>query len=233
MDNQLTQLPLSDDELDRLGDFLEGIGSLAMNLEMLDGFFAALICCPDTVLPSEYLPQVWGEDHAFDNNDQAAEILGLIMRHWNTIASALFQTLQEANVYLPVLLEDEHGVVHGNDWANGFMRGVQLRAEEWGELIESEEFGGSMVPMMALAHEHDPDPSMRPPKITQKKRDVLLQSMIAGLTHIYRYFEPHRRATVQAPLRRQEPKVGRNELCPCGSGRKYKHCCAVGAATFH
>ncbi|MNN59597.1 preprotein translocase subunit SecA [compost metagenome] len=23
---------------------------------------------------------------------------------------------------------------------------------------------------------------------------------------------------------RQEPKVGRNEPCPCGSGKKYKHC---------
>ena len=22
------------------------------------------------------------------------------------------------------------------------------------------------------------------------------------------------------------PKVGRNDLCPCGSGNKYKHCCA-------
>jgi len=26
---------------------------------------------------------------------------------------------------------------------------------------------------------------------------------------------------------RTGPKVGRNEPCPCGSGKKYKHCCAV------
>lgn len=30
-------------------------------------------------------------------------------------------------------------------------------------------------------------------------------------------------AVAQAPVR-QEPKVGRNEPCPCGSGKKYKHC---------
>lgn len=24
---------------------------------------------------------------------------------------------------------------------------------------------------------------------------------------------------------RREPKIGRNEICPCGSGKKYKHCC--------
>jgi preprotein translocase subunit SecA len=29
--------------------------------------------------------------------------------------------------------------------------------------------------------------------------------------------EPH-------PVRRAEPKVGRNDPCPCGSGKKYKKC---------
>jgi uncharacterized protein YecA (UPF0149 family) len=28
---------------------------------------------------------------------------------------------------------------------------------------------------------------------------------------------------------RTVPKVGRNEPCPCGSGKKYKHCCGRGA----
>ncbi len=29
----------------------------------------------------------------------------------------------------------------------------------------------------------------------------------------------------RSTLRRQTPKVGRNDPCPCGSGKKYKHCC--------
>ncbi|MBK8502122.1 MAG: SEC-C domain-containing protein [Saprospiraceae bacterium] len=28
----------------------------------------------------------------------------------------------------------------------------------------------------------------------------------------------------QETIRRQDPKVGRNDICPCGSGKKYKHC---------
>lgn len=28
-----------------------------------------------------------------------------------------------------------------------------------------------------------------------------------------------------APMVRQFPKLGRNNPCPCNSGRKYKHCC--------
>jgi len=29
--------------------------------------------------------------------------------------------------------------------------------------------------------------------------------------------------------RRQQPKIGRNEPCPCGSGKKYKKCCGKAA----
>ncbi|MGB9742468.1 MAG: preprotein translocase subunit SecA [candidate division WOR-3 bacterium] len=32
-------------------------------------------------------------------------------------------------------------------------------------------------------------------------------------------------APAVAPVRRETPKVGRNDPCPCGSGKKYKYCC--------
>ena len=32
----------------------------------------------------------------------------------------------------------------------------------------------------------------------------------------------------ETPIVREGPKVGRNDLCPCGSGRKYKKCCGRG-----
>ena len=34
----------------------------------------------------------------------------------------------------------------------------------------------------------------------------------------------------ETPVVREEPKVGRNDPCPCGSGRKYKKCCGRSAA---
>jgi uncharacterized protein len=82
MNNPTIQQPLSDDELNRLGGFLDEIGAPAMNMESLDGYFAALICGPDMVLPSEYLPGIWGEDFCFDSDRQSMDILGLLMRHW-------------------------------------------------------------------------------------------------------------------------------------------------------
>ena len=31
-------------------------------------------------------------------------------------------------------------------------------------------------------------------------------------------------------VRREEPRIGRNDPCPCGSGKKYKKCCGAHAA---
>ena len=32
----------------------------------------------------------------------------------------------------------------------------------------------------------------------------------------------------EKPIVREEPKIGRNDPCPCGSGKKYKKCCGKG-----
>jgi uncharacterized protein len=37
----------------------------------------------------------------------------------------------------------------------------------------------------------------------------------------------------KSTVRRDEPKVGRNDLCPCGSGRKFKKCCGAPGKVVH
>ena len=80
-------------------------------------------------------------------NEEAGEIIKLVMRHWNWVASELHRTLTEEHVYLPVLLEDDQGVAHGNDWARGFMRGVQARPGSWDGLLTDDSEVGSLLPM--------------------------------------------------------------------------------------
>jgi len=223
--------PLTDAELDRLGDFLEGCKSgKAMNVEQLDGFFSALIAGPETVMPSEYNRELFGgEVPEFSSLDETKEILGLLMRHWNTIAG----TLLKGEAYVPLLLEDENGVAHGNDWARGFMRGMGMRHDGWAELVNDEKHGGCLIPMMMLCHEHDEDPAMRPKPISPEQREEVMAGMAAGLLRAYKYFREQRQ-TYAGTASRRDPKrraskVGRNDLCPCGSGKKYKKCCG-GAA---
>jgi len=197
--------------------------------------FAALIAGPELVMPSEYYPHVFGgtleETTEFDNIEQVNAILGLLSKHWNTIAGTLYAD----DVYLPLLLEDDKGVAHANDWTRGFMRGVEMRREGWAQLITSDGHGGSIRPMMMLDHEHDPDPELRPNAIGPEQREEIIAHMAAGLLRIYRYYLSQRQSSIprapQRTVRRETAKVGRNDPCPCGSGKKYKQC--HGGTTLH
>jgi uncharacterized protein len=227
--------PLTNAELDHLDTFLERCkGGKAMTIEELDGFFAALIAGPELVMPSEYFPQVFGgemgEVCGFDSLEAANEILGLLMRHWNTIA----EKLNEGKTYVPLLQEDENGVAHGNDWAHGFMRGMYMRHSGWGELVNDEDHGGYLLPVMMLFHEHDDDPKMRPKLISPKRREEIIVHMAAAVTLSYEYFRSRRDThadLVAAPEPSRRTKIKRNDPCPCGSGKKYKKCC--GGATVN
>ena len=55
-------------------------------------------------------------------------------------------------------------------------------------------------------------------KVWQECADMLPQTIIA----IYNFWLAKRK---QVPMQRGQPKVGRNDLCPCGSGKKFKQCC--------
>ena len=189
---------LTDKELDRLDDLLfRSNGDDAMNLEEVDGFFAALICGPEMVLPSEYLPEICGlksrdADFAFDDLEELQEFLGLLMRHWNNIAN----TLSSGEIFLPLFEENEDGIACANDWAWGFMRGVGMRHEAWAELFNDEENAGPLIPILVLVHEHDPDPEMRPydEPIRPERREELIVEAAAAVTILYKYFAPHRRS---------------------------------------
>ena len=226
--------PLTDAEFERLSGILGRFDNKhPMNLEQLDGFLAALICGPEIVRPSEYLPVICGSD-IVSTQSVLQDFLSLIMRHWNVIAD----TLHSGEVFLPLLLEDENGISHANDWAKGFLRGMELRRTDWAVLLDDEKQGGCLVPIFVLAHENDPDPEMRPYKraISAEEREKLIVGAAAGVTGIYRYFEA-RRLVERQPLDnvttfcRTAPKIGRNDPCPCGSGKKFKQCC--GRTTLH
>ena len=235
MNSTLSQT-LADTEFDQLNAFLARFRSeRAMNLEMSDGFFAALHCAPQMSPPSAFLPELWGggemsDDEAFSYQEHK-DFMELVLRHWNDV----LRRLSDDEVFLPVLYSDEQECFTGNDWAQGFVRGMDYHGANWSEILDEEQFG-ALIPILALFHEHDPDPSLRPEPISAVQREELLIGLAAGAMRVYRHFEPHRKMAArlvkeQSTMRRTSPKPGCNALCPCGSGKKYKKCC--GKATLH
>ena len=190
-----------------------------MNVEQLDGFFAALIAGPEIVMPSEY----YGRDVGRLRVRQPRRS----QRHLGTDDAALERHRRDAvqgRIYVPLLLEDENCVAHGNDWAHGFMRGTLMRHDGWTELTDDEEQDGRcLIPMMMLHHEHDEDPEMRPEPISPEQRENIKDHMAAGLVQAYRYFREHRQVNASAHKReprRNAPKVGQVRLLRVKRKRK-------------
>ncbi|MDG1372160.1 MAG: UPF0149 family protein [Paracoccaceae bacterium] len=229
---------MTDQDLDLIDGFLGQVkGGPIQNAEALDGFFAALACCPDLIMPSEFMPLLQeGEneesDLVFDDMEEAQHFMAVIMSHWNSVNDQL----NSDDAYLPVLNEDKNGISLANDWANGFLKGAHLRWKIWSDLLEDEERGGSLVPILALAHENHPDPEMRPYKepIGEERRNDLILSAAAGVMRMHAMFLHQREAFLpdSDTFVHTQPKTGRNEPCPCGSEKKFKKCCGVGP-TIH
>lgn len=227
--------PLSDGDIEKLSELLKRFGEKgAMSVEELDGFLAASICGPEDVSHGECLQQILGinlnDANAVARQPSLQDCISLISRRLDEISYAL----QTGEAFTPLLLEDQRGIATANDWASGFVRAMELHKDDWGELLADEQNGGALVPILALAHEHDPDPELRSYKepISDELRERLIVGAAAGVMKIYRYFRTQRliaeagdETFTGATHRRIVPKVGRNDPCPCGSGKKFKHCC--------
>ena len=212
-------IALSSLELDWLGGFLvsEQVPDTALSMEQLDGFFSALVASPDLVLPSEYLPMLWGSNNGgpnYDSLEQAQFVMDLLTRQWNTIVRRLNDEFPHTPYLFPAADEDR-----GREWAEGFMLGIELRHDAWTPLARDVEVGPLLVALFSLAADGSeatmemPDPEMR--------RDFV-ESIPVMLLAIHRYW---RAVPKQSPA--SSIKVGRNDPCPCGSGLKFKKCCGA------
>jgi uncharacterized protein len=56
---------------------------------------------------------------------------------------------------------------------------MEVSSGGWAELLGDEEKGGCIVPILALAHEHDLDPDMRPGAIDEDRREAMIAAMVA------------------------------------------------------
>jgi uncharacterized protein len=121
----------------------------------------------------------------------------------------------------PIFWTTEHGKAVAADWVKGFMEAVELRPRAW-QLCWSEEDRQLLAPIIAHLHDEDGDPIIRGDAdgIGQLRREAT--ELIGPCVVLIDRFWKARR---QPPGRRA--KTGRNDPCPCGSGRKYKRCCGA------
>lgn len=233
-------LELTAEEINHLEDYLlaHAYPEKGMNFEMLDGLLVAIHAGPLLVAEEEWLPLVFGE--AGIPADLPADILGLIHQHDQWIA-AEFQPkereqMDENPIYAPLIAhlaeseepltpEDEAWLEHiGEGWAAGFHAGMLLRVEEWEMgMDEDDELGDLIGDILMLEFGHHP---YRQTEILDRDtRADRIDELPWLIEEIYfKWLE--RRFQVQTVVNTTD-KAGRNDPCPCGSGKKYKKCCGA------
>lgn len=227
---------LTDDDLDQLNAALLSIpmDNDGMLLSEFDGFCAGLIVCPKMIMPSEWLPCVWGDgtEH-FDTLEDVQSASNLIMRHYNDVACLLAPPKME---YAPLYDEDTRtGEIIWESWAVGFERAMQIHPDVWERIVESgdEEASASINMILALyniAEGQSDLPQSSIDALTEEAPDLIPNLVLAlnEWTKSDATFDPlpaWTAANQPHPPFLEAKKVGRNDACPCGSGRKYKKCC--------
>jgi uncharacterized protein len=230
---------LNDAELDELAQLLEATPAPLQPLDvlMLDGYLAGVLVQPRLIGTDEWLPPVFDlERHAWPDATEAAwrsRVTALIERR----RDALNAGISEHGFFDPVVVDveqlppaSEYDAVRSPisrallPWAAGF---------QWAQecFPDLEDLGDTDV-MAALSRiyrhlppQGDDDKAV----LATLEREHPLVDLDAGIEDLVH-------ATVElwdltakarfavATVRRQTPKVGRNDPCPCGSGRKFKAC---------
>lgn len=230
----------TDAEIDRLEELLSDIEVMpdAMCVSELEGYVAGLLLCSEVLMPSEWLPAVWGleSEPEFASIEQAQATIGAVMAHYNRVA----ENLASRNKSYEIVLEqgDGEGEPLWEFWIAGFEQAMRLRPEAWRAYFDAvdTQVEAAFSVMCGLIEMHlgesslpkDRQDELREhagkliPEMVVRMNDWIKSQAPFGMgATVLDWFEAANSNAVSA----RSTKVGRNELCPCGSGRKYKRCC--------
>lgn len=230
---------LTDEQLDRLEMLLDDPSlDESMRLDEIQGFLCAALSGPQAMPEESWLDDVLGGKDV-QNTEIGREAVGLL----RSFASALEAELVTGEP--PTLLlypkDDENGPSDYLPWCQAYLAGVDAAEEDWFEFLGEEEdedeeireeisyLDERLFPLMVLtgeaeaaAREHGeewPDGD----QLAEVENDCQ-EDLPQAVVDIYRFWLAKRGTPT---IRREEPKTGRNEICPCGSGKKYKQCCGA------
>ncbi len=231
----------SDEKLDRLEELLADPSlENAMRLDEAQGYLCAVLSGPQPLPPEQWLADILGDETALEM-PVGLEAAGLLRQ----FADALEAELAEGTP--PVLLlypsgDEEDSPSDYLPWCQAYLAGVDAAEPDWFEFLGEddaeeddeirEEVGyldECLFPLMVLtgeaesaAREHGedwPEGEDRQQIISDSEED-----MPQAVADIYCFWRAKRGV---GTIRREEPKVGRNDPCPCGSGKKFKQCCGA------
>jgi len=203
----------------------------------LDGYLTGVIVTPQTppIRLHKWVAGLWSEDETiFDDTAVMRAVLDPVIERHNAITAEIDRSLDRLEAekicdYQPLFRVDDGKPGHDSVrlWARGFWKAMALAPDTWSALVEGERSQRLIHPFTGFF-----EPDGHPPFDVDKPdnlNEILDEdaALIPQTILVLRKLARMRFAKQSAPVDIPRPgKIGRNDPCPCGSGAKYKRCCA-------
>lgn len=214
-----------------------------MPADLLHGFLTAIVIGPGIAAPSKWLSYAFGntkEMPTFANENQMQTIISLLLSIYNCV----LQTINN-DTFVPVFSYVKEDGVEKEDvsvWCFGFFTGVSVFGKEKWDYVNNEYLAELCLPIFSNVYTlnellltlYKEEQLKKIESIGDKKREIITDAVYK----IRDYFIELQKKNFfgllgdnnlnkidLTPKRNEKPKIGRNDPCPCGSGKKYKKCC--------
>lgn len=242
---------LSDSEFAELDDLLARTPEplQALDAVMLDGYLCGVLVQPRLLSRDEWLAPIFDYEGGHLPEDVDAQWLDRVTALVTRRHTALGRTLAESGWFDPLIIDtdaedadsdqptpEEQALLEGMNplsralmpWVAGFQHAT-LTFPELAELPND-----AVMKAMARLFRHLPAETDEERELLTtldqeyplKDIDAAVEDLVATVAELSDLTR-EQRFKVEA-VRRDAPKVGRNDPCPCGSGRKFKLCHGAG-----
>lgn len=223
----------------------------AMSWPETAGFLFAVQACPDLVMPSEWIDIVQGQA-VFADLDEAQAVSEARMALMNWVSDCI----RKDQPAIPVDCTpdpDPLRIVESDNnfsrWCRGVTGGHDWLEQSWDEVLEIDSDDDRAQGMALIVFAFFTDRTMAERVAEEIARDSASSTpTVEGLANKFHalieqaavdyaavgleYRQMPSEPTPRQPVRSE--KIGRNQPCPCGSGKKYKKCCGrPGAGHLH
>jgi uncharacterized protein len=223
---------ISDTQLDRLEALLDDpVFDEAMRLDEVQGYLCAALAGPVPIPEADWLIEVLGSEAgvATEVGQEAVPLL-------RTLAEDIRVQLADEEpmiLYLYPKSDEDDAPSDYEPWCLAYLHGVDTATEDWFDNLTDEEevewLDERLFPLMVLtgeaesaAREHG-EAWPEGEELDELNRQAE-EDLARAVSEIFLFWNAKRGA---GTIRNAGGKVGRNDPCPCGSGKKYKQCCGT------
>ena len=218
------------DHLENLYSVLDKTGHPCMPLDMLNGYLCAVICSPEMIPPSQWMPKVFFDENMpeFSSTEEAQTVFKTLLDNYNFIISSV-----NTDDFGVVVVDGPVKILRESleRWCEGFIAGVSFYFERWTEELEDEALFVLLM-MFEITSNFIDNQKIKKKKIppfirTKKQIDDFFDKINIFVSDMYLERLEQFKGKHKLVSQRKSDKFvwGRNEPCPCGSGKKFKKCC--------